>query len=316
MSDHDKVPVADFDPAGRYPKDKRRAGAKFSSELFSDSAIRFLKEASRDKPFCLYVAFTAPHDPRMAPKQYADMYPPAKIQLPKNFLPQHPFDNGELKVRDEQLAPWPRTPEVVRQHIAAYYAMISHLDAQIGRVLDTLEATGQAGNTITVFLGDNGLAVGRHGLFGKQNIYEHSVRVPLIISGPGVPKNRRSDAMAYNFDLFPTLCDLTGLETPATVEGKSLVPILRGKAKSVRDSMFFGYRDFQRAVRTDRWKLIRYNVNGKQTTQLFNLASDPWETRNLAGESSEAGRVRALTALMKQWMEKTDDVATGFLEER
>ncbi|KPL09411.1 hypothetical protein AMJ85_06655, partial [candidate division BRC1 bacterium SM23_51] len=211
MSNHLQVPVCDFSPDGKYPKNKRYMGEKFSSELFSDAAIEFLRQHKGDQPFLAYVSYTAPHDPRMAPKKYADMYDPEKITLPKNFMPEHPFDNGEMKVRDEGLAPWPRTPEIVRQHIADYYAMITHLDAQIGRVLAALEETGHAQDTIIIFSGDNGLAVGQHGLLGKQNLYEHSGCVPLIISGPGLPEGEKRDALCYLLDVFPTLCDLVGL---------------------------------------------------------------------------------------------------------
>ncbi|MEO7649989.1 MAG: sulfatase-like hydrolase/transferase [Bryobacteraceae bacterium] len=307
MSDHLKVPVNDFDPSGEYPKSKIHNGEKFSSELFSDSAIRFLKNYKSEEPFLAYVAYTAPHDPRTAPKEYAAMYPPAAIKLPKNFLPEHPFDNGEMKVRDEALAPWPRTPAVVKEHISAYYGMITHVDAQIGRVLQALEETGKAGNTIVVFAADNGLAVGQHGLLGKQNLYDHSMRVPLVIAGPGVPKGKKTDAMCYLLDVYPTLCDLTGTKIPATVEGKSLVPLLNDPKAKVRDSAFFAYRDFQRAVRTGRWKLILYNVNGKQTAQLFDLQRDPLEMRNLAGRPENAAQVRELTANLKDWMKKIDD---------
>src|SRR5262249_51568247 len=161
-------------------------------------------------------------------------------------LPQHPFDNGDMKGRDEKLAPWPRTPAVVRRHLADYYAMISHLDAQVGRILDALAASKRAANTIVVFAGDNGLAVGKHGLMGKQTVYDHSIRVPLLLSGPGIPRRQRSQALVYLFDLFPTLADLAGVKAPPTVEGTSLLPILSGKKKNVRDSVFAAYRDVQR----------------------------------------------------------------------
>ena len=243
----------------------------------------------------------------MAPKDYADLYPPANITLPQNFLPQHPFDNGDMKLRDETLAPWPRTPEVIREHIAAYYAMITHVDAHMGRTLKALEESGEAENTIVVWAADNGLAVGQHGLLGKQNMYEHSIRVPLIVGGPGLPKGNKSDAFCYLYDLFPTLCDLTGIAVPQTVEGSSLAPVLNGKTAQVRDSMFSAYRNFQRAVKTNRWKLILYNVDRKKTAQLFDLLNDPWEMNNLAADPADASRVRELTTLMKSWMKKTDD---------
>jgi len=308
MSDHLKVPVNDFDPGGKYPKNEQYIGKKFSSDLFSDAAIEFLEGYQDDAPFLMYVSYTAPHDPRMAPKKYADLYPPDTISAPKNFMAKHPFDNGEMTIRDEQLAPWPRTPAIVQREIAGYYAMITHLDDQIGRVLGALEASGRADNTIVVFAGDNGLAVGQHGLLGKQNLYEHSVRVPLILSGVGIPKGKQSDALCYLLDVFPTLCDLAGVSVPDTVEGKSLAPVLASDTAQVRDSIFCAYRTFQRMVSDGRWKLILYNVKGKRTTQLFDLKNDPWELSNLADDPTHAGRVAELTRLLKEWMAKTDDV--------
>jgi len=306
MADHLKTPVAQYDPSGEYPKDKRPFAAKFSAEAFSDAAIAFVR-AKHEKPWFCYVAYTSPHDPRMAPKEYTDMYPPERMELPANYLPEHPFDNGELKVRDEALAPWPRTPDIARKEIAGYYAMITHVDAQMGRVMQALEETGQASNTIIVFAGDNGLAVGRHGLLGKQSVYEHSVRVPLVIGGPGLPKGKRNGALAYVLDVFPTLCELTGLPVPAQVDGQSLAPLLRGRNGRPRATMFHAYRNFQRAVKDERWKLILYNVNGRQTRQLFDLRNDPDERQNLADDPAQAARVTELLAKMRAWMKETGD---------
>ena len=203
MDDHWNVPAFNHDPTGKYDsvllqcpnpnqsnalkirKGDHVTAGKHSSELFAEGAIDWLEKYDTDDPFFMYISFMAPHDPRTMPQEYLDMYDPEDIPLPENFMGGHPFDNGDLKVRDEVLEDFPRDPYKVRQHIAEYYAMITHLDAQMGRVLDTISACGMADNTIVVFAGDNGLAVGQHGLFGKQNMYEHSVRVPLIFSGPG-----------------------------------------------------------------------------------------------------------------------------------
>jgi len=307
MSDHLKVPVFDFDPAGKYSREKRYIGKKFSSELFSDAVIEFLRDYKDNKPFFAYVSYTAPHDPRMAPEPYSAMYPPAKIPLPGNFLPEHPFDNGELKIRDEMLAPFPRTPSIVRKHIADYYAMISHLDAQIGRVLDTLKEIGHANDTIIAFAGDNGLAVGRHGLMGKQNLYEHSVRVPLAISGPGLPQGKTRDALCYLHDINPTLCELADVPIPSSVESRSLLPLLKGGQHAHRDSVFYAYRTFQRGVRQGNWKLIKYNVRSTQTTQLFDLQNDPLEMNNLAQGPKHSRHVTEMTDLLAQWMKRVND---------
>jgi len=233
------------------------------------------------------------------------MYPPGKIELPKNFLPEHPFDNGDMRLRDEKLAPWPRTPEIIRRHIAGYYAMITHVDAQIGRVLKALEDSGRADNTIIIFSADNGLAVGQHGLLGKQNLYEHSVRVPLVFAGPGVERGGKIDALCYLHDLFPTTCQLAGLEIPETVESMSLVPLLRGRKQRLRDSVFAGYKQVQRMVRNERYKLIRYPR--AKRTQLFDLRGDPWETRDLSGEPRHAALIKDLTAELKAWQKKVGD---------
>ncbi len=306
MGNHWSVPVNDFDPTGNYPRNQRYKGDKHSSELFSDAAIDFLRDYKNDKPFFVYVAYTAPHDPRQAPEKYRQMYNPEKIVLPKNFLPEHPFDNGEVKIRDEKLASWPRTPKEIRRHIADYYAIITHMDAQIGRVLSALKKTGQAKNTIIVFAGDNGLAVGRHGLMGKQNLYEHSVHVPLIMSGPDIPKGQRRDAFCYLLDIFPTLCDLTGVPIPGSVEGRSLAGIISRKRK-IRDTLFFAYKDIQRGVRDERYKLIEYAVKGKRTTQLFDLQADPWEINSLTDNSRYATHLKRLRKELLRWKDKLGD---------
>jgi arylsulfatase A-like enzyme len=293
MWDHLNTPVHGFDPSGVYAWEDRRVATTFSSELFSDSAVRFLREYEGDRPWFMFVAYTAPHDPRMAPREFADLYPPDGIAPPPNFMPEHPFDNGEMRVRDELLAPFPRTLDVIREHIAAYYAMITHLDHHLGRVLDALEARGELGNTIIVLAGDNGLAVGQHGLMGKQNLYEHSVRVPLVVAGPDVPQGRRTDALVYLHDVMPTTLELAGLPIPGTVESASRVPLVRGESTEGLDTVFAAYMGVQRMVRDRRWKLIRYPQVGE--TQLFDLANDPWEVQNLAGEEAHAGTVERLS---------------------
>lgn len=293
MTDHDRIAVHDFDSSGRYAKTNERVALKDDTELFADAAIAALRaRRAADKPFVLYVPFTSPHDPRTPPEEFAKLYPPEKMRLPKSFLPEHPFDNGELKVRDEKLLPWPRTPEAVRREIALYYGMISHLDAQIGRVLDALDASPSGTNTIIVFAGDNGLAVGRHGLLGKQSLYEHSLRVPLIVAGPGVPAGRKSAALCYLLDLFPTLCDLAGVKAPATVEGRSLAPVLRGETTKHRPELFAAYRDLQRMVRDGRWKLIHYPKIARW--QLFDLETDPDELADLSAHPAQAARLAAM----------------------
>ncbi len=328
MDDHWNVPAFDFDPTGEYRgrlpivKDWARSNAvtyrrgdhvtagTHSSELFCDAAIDFLERHDGNEPFFMYVAFMAPHDPRTMPEKFRRMYDPERIQLPPNFMGGHPFDNGDLKIRDELLADFPRDPAEIRRHIAEYYAMITHLDAEMGRVLAVLEARGLADNTIVVFAGDNGLALGQHGLMGKQSNYDHSVRVPLILAGPGIPKDTKSDAFVYLLDIFPTLCDLTGAPTPLSVEGKTLTPVFRDPDEKVRDTLFFAYKGLHRSVRDRRYKLIEYAVRGRRTTQLFDLRDDPWELHNLASNPNYTGKLAELRAELQHWRDEWDDLGT------
>ncbi len=312
MSDQYKVPVFDFDPTGKYPDDARYIGEKFSTELFTDAAVQFIENYSETDPFFLYLSFTSPHDPRTAPGEYATMYSPEDIPVPENFLPEHPFDNGEMRIRDEVLAPFPRTPEIVQQHIADYYGMITHMDAEMGRVLSTLEATGHLDNTIVIYTADHGLAVGQHGLLGKQNLYNHSIHVPSIFAGPGIPEGETVDALTYLYDVFPTVCELTDVACPDTIEGCSLVPLMNGHVERVRPTVFAAYRDIQRTITDGRWKLIRYYVSeetgaGTDCIQFFDLEQDPWETTNLADLPEHADRIRSLAADMQMWQIHTND---------
>jgi arylsulfatase A-like enzyme len=279
--------------------------------LFADAAVDFLTRYEDEAPFFLYLPFTAPHDPRMAPRKYDSLYRRQDIELPPNFLPRHPFDNGEMVVRDETLAPWPRTPEVVREHIAAYYAMITHLDDQIGRVLRALEDSGHGENTIIIFAGDNGLAVGQHGLMGKQSMYDHSVRVPLVMAGPGLPSGVRRDHLCYLMDIFPTICEMTGLATPDSVEGQSLLPVAADEPDAGRGDLYFAYTGIQRAVRDSRYKLIEYYVDGVRTTQLFDLVANPAETENLAADPGQHEVVERLRQRLRDWQAAADDPVAG-----
>ncbi len=303
MSDHMKVPLHDLASDGKVVHE--RVGEKHSSELFADAAIEFLRDHDGTKPFFCYVSFTAPHDPRQPPPDYARRYYDDPPPLPANFLPQHPFNNGQLVLRDEVLAAWPRTAEVIQDQLAEYYGLISHMDAQIGRILEALRGVPGGENTIIIYAADHGLAMGSHGLLGKQSLYEHSMRCPLVIIGPGVPAGESTDAFTYLFDLYPTLCDMVGIEPPDDLRGVSLRPIWTGEAPAVRDSVFLAYGDIMRAVRDDRWKLIRYPL--RNHVQLFDLQEDPGEMVNLAKNPDHAARIVRMTGLMGRWQERVGD---------
>ncbi|MEW6303721.1 MAG: sulfatase-like hydrolase/transferase [Verrucomicrobiota bacterium] len=307
MADHTKVQVVDLGPNGEFVN--KRAAEKFSSEQFADAAIEFLQNQKGGQPFFAYVAFTAPHDPRNPPEKYRQMYYEKRPPLPQNFLPQHPFDNGMTRnIRDENLTGYPRTKEVISDQLAEYYGLITHLDGQIGRVLAALEKSGQAKNTIIIYAADHGLALGSHGLLGKQSVYEHSMKCPLIFIGNGIPAGKSSSAFTYLLDVFPTVCALTGVQPPFGLAGHNLAPLWRGGQKQVRDSVFLPFQDTMRAIRDDRWKLIYYpQINHRQ---LFDLRNDPDEITNLAEDPQHAKQIERLTVLMKTRQQEYGDTQT------
>ncbi|WDR05228.1 sulfatase-like hydrolase/transferase [Devosia rhodophyticola] len=321
MSDHDKVPLHDFDPAGKYGSTEPRLEAGLSTDMFEQSAKSFLENVGTDDPFCLYIAFTAPHDPRTPPDGFK--VDPSSVSLPDNFMPIHPFDNGATVLRDELLEAMPRTPEAVRQHLADYYGMIKHLDNAIGNILETAERAGALDNTVVVYTADHGLALGQHGLMGKQNVYEHSLHIPLIIAGPGVKGGQKLSPLVWHADTRATVLDLAGLQTEANSDGGSLMPLINGNGDVPRETFGAAYRMGQRMIRNERYKLIRYYQSGTHDKdelpglptptlgsaleQIFDLESDPGETINLAFVP-EMQDVRAqLSAALDAWQTQVGD---------
>lgn len=273
MANHFQVPCRNLESDGKLSEPEMKG---FSTDVFAGSAIDFINDyanGSRENPFFCYVAFTVPHDPYSPRTDFVRSYPDQSLPLPGNFMPLHPFQFDDLTVRDENLLDWPREAEKVRSVLSDYYALISHLDKNVGNIIQTLRRNGLYENTIIVYAADNGLAVGSHGLLGKQNLYEHSMKVPLIITGPGIPEHMVSNALIYLFDMFPTLAELCSVPAPEGIDGQSLVQVISGKSEGVRNSLFTAYRNTVRAVRTNEWKLIRYPE--RDFNQLFNLAADP-----------------------------------------
>jgi len=334
MTDHWNVNCYRFDPTGRYQgqlpivedyyrqnKVRMRDGDHVSSgvhstDLFCDAAMRFLRgREGNEQPFFLYTSFLAPHDPRTMPEQYRVMYDPEQIELPANFVTGQIVDMGNMNGRDERLAAHPRDPAEIRRHLAEYFAMITHMDDAIGRIRACLEQTGQWENTILVHMADHGLALGQHGLMGKQNLYDHSVRIPLLMTGPGLPRNMRRDEWIYHMDVYPTLCELAGLSRPASVEGQSLCRTIRGESTG-RDRLYFAFKDGIRAVKLGgggRYKLIEYHINGRRDTQVFDIEKDPLEMVNLSGDLELVGRLRKeLVKMRDEWEELHHEVGQRF----
>lgn len=273
-----------------------------NSRHIADGAIHAIQTTPKGKPIFLHVNFAFPHDPRQWPAGMKDRYDAAKMPLPANFAPMHPFDHGNIGGRDELLLKTPRIESDVREELAIYYAMITDLDAQMGRILDALPAPDE---TIIIFTSDQGLALGSHGLLGKQNEYEHSIRSPLIICGPGLPKNERSAALVNLNDLFPTLCDLVGIAIPGTVQSKSLAPLLRHQTERVHDFVTGVFTDTQRMICNEHWKFVLYPKVGKE--QLFDLKSDPNEMHDLSVEPVHRSKKEELASKLQTWRQQNGD---------
>jgi arylsulfatase A-like enzyme len=282
---------------------KRGATDETGSGWHAKQVLDYLdgREAANDKdPFLIYFGFSHPHDVRDGKPELLAKYgavnhrdknslPSANSKqpkLPRSYLPKHPFDNTHIDVRDEVSVPgvWSNRDErTIRNELGREFACSENIDIQIAAVLEKLKQMGQLENTIIVYTSDHGMAIGRHGLQGKQNLYEHTFRVPYIVKGPGIKPGSRVEGNIYHLDALATLCDLAGVETPKTSEGISFKPVLEGKQNSVRQVLYGAYsggaKPGIRCVKKGDWKLIRYESakDGVSETQLFNLADNPDE---------------------------------------
>ncbi len=285
-------------------------GGKHWSEVVGDNAVEFLDSAKKsDNPFFMYIAFNAPHDPRQSPKKYVDMYPLENVAVPKSFLPLYPYKDdigcGE-GLRDEKLAPFPRTEYSIKVHRQEYYAIITHMDDQIGRIITHLKETGQDKNTYIIFSADHGLSIGHHGLVGKQNMFDHSMRVPLIIVGPDIPENQKRDMQIYLQDIMATSLDLAGIEKPEYVEFNSFMPLINNEiSDSPYPEIYGAYINFQRMVRTDKFKLIVYPKAKK--ILLFDMINDKEEMNDLADNADYAEVKQELIDRLRNQQKMMDD---------
>ncbi len=329
MYDHWKVPVYDYDDTGEYVNtynDVMNPGynnnimpvranhvtwGKHSTDLFADAACNWIRDRESDDPFYMYVAYMAPHDPRTVPQEFFDMYRVEDIEVPENFAGEHPFDYGQKNVRDERLEEYPRKPEAIQKHIRDYYAMITHLDASIGRILDALKEKGLFEDTIILFTADNGLSLGQHGLMGKASLYEHDIKLPLAISGPDIPKNRKVDERIFLSDIYPTLCEYAGASVPDSVKGVSFKPLIDGAKNTLHESMYYTFKDKVRGLREGDFKLLLYRsprLPSGERIQLFNVKEDPFEMTDLSEQTEMKPIISKMMASLKAQAETNGDM--------
>ncbi len=323
---------------------KRGGTAETGSAWHGEQVLNFLngREATKDEdPFLIYFGFSHPHDTRDGTPELLAKYgavnhtdrktlPPANPKqppLPINHLIEHPFHHGHPRLRDEVSVSgvWERRDErTIRNELGREFACAEAIDRQIARVLNKLDAMGELEDTFIIYTSDHGMAIGRHGLQGKQNLYQHTWRVPFIVKGPGIKPGKRAPANAYLLDVLPTLCDFAGIDIPESVEGISVKPVLEGRATTVRDVLFGVYcggtKPGMRSVKKGDWKLIKYDVmdGAVRETQLFNLAANPHEfiaehgkndprLTNLAKNPLHAEKLAEMEALLLAEMRRLDD---------
>lgn len=323
---------------------KRGGTEETGSAWHAKQVLNYLHDRdslNQTDPFFIYFGFSHPHDTRNGTPELLAKYgavnhtdpntlPPANPKQPElqdNYLPAHPFFHGHPGLRDEERVSgvWKnRDEQTIRNELGREYACDENIDIQLGKVLRKLDEMGELENTYIVYTADHGISIGRHGLTGKQNLYEHTWRVPFIVKGPGIEAGARVEGNIYLLDVLPTLCDLAGIEIPETVEGKSFKPVLEGKAESIRDVMYGVYcggtKPGIRAVKKGDWKLIKWDVmdGAVRETQLFNLKENPNEylpehhksgemETDLAEDPKYADKLAEMEALMKEQMEKYDD---------
>ncbi len=337
----------------RHDAGKRGGTHETGSGWHGDRVMEFLEEREKTQdadPFLIYFGFSHPHDTRDGTPELLAQYgatnhadegrpPPAhpgQPPLPVNWLPRHPLDHGHLDVRDEVSVSgvWKRRDEpTIRNELGREFACSENIDRQIGRVLDKLAAMNELDNTWIFYTADHGMAIGRHGLQGKQNLYEHTWRVPFVVKGPGVKPGSRAPGNVYLADTLATLCDLCGITPPTTNEGRSFLPVLRGERESIRDVLYGvycgGQKPGMRSVRKGDWKLIKYeSPSGGLHTQLFHLGDNPHEflaehhapdvaralsvtpaagQQNLAADPAHAAKRAEMEALLLAEMQRHDD---------
>jgi arylsulfatase A-like enzyme len=333
---------------------KRGGTDETGSAWHGEQVLAYLqnREATQDRdPFLIFFGFSHPHDTRDGTPDLLAKYgatnhtdktqpPPAHPKqpaLPENYLPAHPFQHGHPGLRDEVAVSgvWERRDErTIRNEIGRQFACSEAIDTEIGRVLAKLEAMGELDNTYIIYTADHGMAIGRHGLQGKQNLYEHTWRVPFIAKGPGIKPGTRAAGNAYLLDVLATLCDFAGITAPASNEGLSLRPVLESKKPVVRETLYGVYnggtKPGMRSVKHGDWKLVKFDVmdGSVRETQLFNLRENPHEfleqhhdpavvaltgvkpaahQRNLAADPRHAAKLAEMEALLLAEMRRLDD---------
>jgi len=305
---HFNMPLYEYDATGEYNEYLCYIEPRHSTEAFTEAVVDFIDAYQGDKPFFIYCAYTAPHGPSKTYQEWHDKYPAEKIPVPANYMPSHPFDNGGLFMEKRMADGWSMDENTARRANADHYAITAHMDDGIRRIQEALGRNGYLDNTIVIHTGDHGKSEGNHGLKGKQSLYEHAAKVPLLMAGPGIPSGKTIDSLVYQHDLFPTLLEAAGIPLPEGTYYRSLQPIMENSSSSrARTYLQNSYIDSQRMIRDKQYKLIEYNVRGTRYTQLFDLMNDPDELNDLSQSIEHSETITRLRKELKSWQNRVGD---------
>jgi len=314
-----KTPGEEHNPTPERGQGFRRVlgngeGVEQADYQSADEAIRLLREHKTDeKPFFLAVGFIRPHVPDIAPRRYFEQFEVEKIALPN--VPADDRDDIPPAAFMDAKRYWNMSDADCRESIRAYYACVSFMDAQAGRVLDELAKLGLAENTIVTFIGDHGYALGEHATWQKMMLFEPVARVPFIIVPPGGAgvKPASTTSLVEMIDLYPTIAQLANLQPPKEIDGVSLIPVLKDPAAKVKDAAYTQVRRKNaegRTVRTDRWRYTEWGEAGAAGVELYDERNDPGELTNLAKDPTHTQTVASMKALLRSSMPTTSPAAS------
>lgn len=285
---------------------------RYLTDLMTEKAIQFLRENPSDQPFCLTVALKEPHGPwNYFDPNVPNVYESATLPPPATFTPEAydalpDFIQRSLGGRGGH--GWLKDREAYQERTRTFYRLVSRADLAVGQIMEAVRELGLDDNTVVIFTSDNGEMQGAHGLAGKWLMYEESIRVPLIICDPRLPselRGRRSSDMALSIDLAPTMLALAGVPIPNAMQGRDLGPLVRGERIEWRDDWYYEHTYARlpqhpipkcEGVRTEGWKYVRYTDFDPPREQLFDLAGDPGEEKDLASNSEYADTLAQLRA--------------------
>lgn len=289
--------------------------AYFDGQIASKTIEDLRRLKQEGKPFFMAAGFLKPHLPFNAPKKYWDLYPEETIHLPNNYsrpenAPDVAIHNfGELRSYSGIPANGSVSDEMAHQLIRGYYACISYSDAQIGRVLRALEELDLAKNTIVVLWGDNGWQLGEHSLWCKHANFKTSLNTPLIMSIPGFRGNQKMKALVEFVDVFPSLCELAGLEKPSQLQGRSFVPLMENPETPWKEAVYSRFIEGE-SVKTSRYLYTEW-INKKSEvydSMLYDHQADPSENKNIAGDTAIQDTIKKLHDQLHQQMKKSLDI--------